>query len=238
MKAFLYSVILQWKLDLRNKGVIITYYVVPLIFFAFIGSIFVSTNPGSKDILIQSMSIFAITMGSLLGTPISIIELYNKDIKKAYKVGNIPLWLGAVINFISAFIHLFIVSIIIFFVAPIMFDAKVPENLFVYFVSLKLFLIVSLSLGTLLGIYIKTTSKLTMISQLLFLPSLMLSGIMFSVSMLPSILAKIGNIFPATWGLKVMTSNIFKVELFIPLAIIFVICTCLSGYKLFKIDID
>lgn len=238
MKAFLYSVILQWKLDLRNKGVIITYYVVPLIFFAFIGSIFVSTNPGSKDILIQSMSIFAITMGSLLGTPISIIELYNKDIKKAYKVGNIPLWLGAVINFISAFIHLLIVSIIIFLLAPIMFDAKVPENLFVYFVSLKLFLIVSLSLGTLLGIYIKTTSKLTMISQLLFLPSLMLSGIMFPVSMLPNILTKVGNIFPATWGLKIMTSNVFKVELFIPLVIIFVICTCLSSYKLFKIDID
>jgi len=238
MKAFLYSVMLQWKLDLRNKGVIITYYVVPLIFFAFIGSIFISTNPAAKDNLVQTMSIFAITMGSLLGTPISLIELYNKDIKKAYKVGNIPLWLGAVINFISAFIHLFIVSIIIFFAAPIMFDAKVPENLLVYFISLKSFLLVSLSLGTVLGIYIKTTSKLTMISQLLFLPSLMLSGIMFPVNMLPDILVKVGNIFPATWGLKVMTSNTLTVELFLPLLIIFVICIGLSSYKLYKIDID
>jgi len=238
MKAFLYSAMLQWKLDLRNKGVIITYYVVPLIFFAFIGSIFVSTNPEAKNSLIQSMSIFAITMGSLLGTPISLIELYNKDIKKAYKVGNIPLWLGAVNNFISAFIHLFIVSIIIFFAAPIMFDAKVPTNLVVYFISLTSFLLVSLSLGTILGIYIKTTTKLTMISQLLFLPSLMLSGIMFPVNMLPDILIKVGNIFPATWGLKVMTDNTFKVELFIPLLIIFVICTSLSCYNLYKIDID
>jgi len=238
MKAFLYSTMLQWKLDLRNKGVIITYYVVPLIFFAFIGSIFVSTNPASKDTLIQSMSIFAITMGALLGIPISLIELYNKDIKKAYKVGNIPLWLGAVINFISAFIHLFIVSIIILFAAPIMFGATVPTNLVIYFISLASFLTVSLSLGTVLGIYIKTTSKLTMISQLLFLPSLMLSGIMFPVNMLPNILVKVGNIFPATWGLKVMTSNTFKVELFIPLLIIFVICVGLSAYKLYKIDID
>ena len=114
MGAFIYGVLLQWKLDLRNKGVLITYYLVPLLFFGFIGMIFTSINPESKDTLIQSMTIFAITMGSFLGTPIPLVEQYSGDIKKAYKVGGIPLWSGAVNNAISAFIHLFITSVIIF----------------------------------------------------------------------------------------------------------------------------
>jgi ABC-2 type transport system permease protein len=39
MSAFAHSIMLQWKLDVRNKGVFITYYVVPLIFFIFMGGV-------------------------------------------------------------------------------------------------------------------------------------------------------------------------------------------------------
>lgn len=31
MNAFIYGIILQWKLDIRNKGIVLTYYVVPLL---------------------------------------------------------------------------------------------------------------------------------------------------------------------------------------------------------------
>lgn len=75
MNAFIYSVGLQWRLDLRNKGILTTYYIVPLIFFGFMGSIFSSINPQSKDTLIQSMSIFSITMGAILGAPAPLVEI-------------------------------------------------------------------------------------------------------------------------------------------------------------------
>ena len=238
MRAFCYGVILQWKLDLRNKGILITYYLVPLIFFGFMGAIFTSINPTSKDTLVQTMIIFAITMGAFLGTPTPLVELYSSEIKKAYKVGGIPLWVGAVNNFISAFIHLFITSLIIYAVAPIAFDAKRPENPLLFFVSLSVFLMVSISIGTLLGLFIRSTSKLTMYSQLLFLPSLMLSGIMFPTDLLPKALASAGYAFPATWGLKTMTSAEPDLLLFIPLIAFFIVAVIISCYKLAKIGID
>lgn len=40
MNAFLYGVALQWKLDLRNKGILLSYYIVPLVFFAFMGEFY------------------------------------------------------------------------------------------------------------------------------------------------------------------------------------------------------
>ena len=238
MSAFLYGVALQWKLDLRNKGVLLTYYVVPLVFFGFMGEIFSSINPTSKDTLIQSMTVFGVTMGAILGAPTPLVELYGSEIKKAYKVGGMPLWVASVNNFISAFVHLYIMSLVIFFTAPLAFAAKIPRNPALYFLSLAIFIIVCLAVGTVLGLLIKSISKLTMISQFIFLPSIMLAGIMFPVNMLPKVLKTLGIIFPATWGFKLMTSDIFEVKFLMPLVVIMLVSICISVYKLSKISLE
>lgn len=238
MNAFLYGIVLQWKLDLRNKGILLTYYVVPLVFFALMSGIFSSVNPMAKDTLIQSMTVFGVTMGATLGAPVPLMELYGSEIKKAYKVGGIPLCVALINNFISAFVHLFIMSFIIFIVAPLAFDAQIPTNLVLYFLSLAFFIIISLAVGTVLGLLIKNTSKLTMASQFIFLPSIMLAGIMFPVNMLPKVLENVGKIFPATWGFKLMTSESFDIKLIIPLVVILFATTCISGYQLSKISLE
>jgi ABC-2 type transport system permease protein len=238
MNAFLYGVVLQWKLDIRNKGVLLTYYVVPLVFFAFMGGIFSSINPTAKDTLIQSMTVFGVTMGAILGAPTPLVELYSSEIKKAYKVGGMPLWVASINNFISAFVHLFIMSLGIFFIAPRAFDAKIPANLDIYFLALAIFIIVCLAVGTVLGLFIKSISKLTMASQFIFLPSIMLSGIMFPVNMLPKALETVGVILPARWGFKLMTGEVFDVNLLIPLVVIFIVSICISWYKLSTISLE
>lgn len=238
MSVFLYGVTLQWKLDIRNKGVLLTYYIVPLVFFAFMGGIFTSINPMAKDTIIQSMTVFGVTMGAFLGASAPLVELYGSEIKKAYKVGGIPLWVAAINNFISAFVHLFIMSLVIFFVSPIAFDANIPDNLIAYFLSLGIFIIACLAVGTVLGLIIKSASKLTMASQFIFLPSIMLSGIMFPVNMLPRIFETIGKAFPATWGFKLMTSKALDVKLLIPLLVIMAVSICISAYKLSRMGLD
>lgn len=82
MKAFLYGIALQWKLDIRSKTLLITCYIVPLLFFGVMGSIFTSVMPDSKETLIQSMTIFGVTMGALIGVPPSLAEIYRSDVKK------------------------------------------------------------------------------------------------------------------------------------------------------------
>lgn len=106
MSALLYGIALQWKLDIRNKGILLTYYIVPLVFFVFMGGIFTSIEPEANQTIIQSMTVFGVTMGAYLGTPAPLVELYSSEIKKAYKVGGIPLWTAALNNAVSGFIHL------------------------------------------------------------------------------------------------------------------------------------
>lgn len=238
MGAFLYGILLQWKLDLRNKGILLTYYVVPLVFFGFMGGIFTSITPDTKKTLIQSMSIFGVTMGAILGTPVPISETYGSDIKKSYAVGHIPMFIPIINNLISAFIHLFIMSIMIYIIAPIAFNATFPKNTAVYFITLPIFIITSLSIAAILGLTIKNTSKLTMVSQFIFLPSLMLSGIMFPSKMLPKFLRALGNIFSATWGFEMMKKDSISLKLLLPLIIIMIVCTLISIFRIKRLKID
>lgn len=236
MTAFLYGIGLHWKLNARSKEILVHYYVVPLIFYIFIGGIFTSIDPTASNTIIQVMTVFGITMGGVLGSPYPLVEFYGSEIKKAYQVGGIPLWTIAAGNLISGLLHLFLMSMIILITAPVFFDAKIPENLPVYFIFLFLFIIASLSIGMVFGLFLKTASKLGMATQLVFLPSIMLSGIMFPKSMLPELLQQIGKIFPATWGFQGMCSNKISPQNFWALIIITVIGIGISFLKVKQLN--
>lgn len=221
MGAFLYGVSLQWKLDIRSKTLLITCYIVPLLFFAVMGGIFSSIMPDAKYTLIQSMTVFGVTMGALIGLPPSLVEIYGSDIKKVYKANGVPQYLGLALTNISAFIHLFIMSVILYFAAPVIFDATVPENPWMYFGCLAVFIAVSLSVASVIGLAVKDQAKTSMFSILVFLPSIMLSGIMFPAELLPGVFEAVGKAFPASWGYRLMAGSVFDFGNLYPLLIVF-----------------
>lgn len=206
MKAFLYGVGLQFKIDIRSKTMLVTCYLVPLIFFFFMSGIFTSVDPSAVNTLIPSMSVFVITMSALIGLPPSLGEVYGGEVKKVYKANGVPLSLGVITQFISSFIHTLIVCLIVFAVAPFVFKAVLPANLPMYFCSLVVLLCVTLAIGCIIGLLVKTQAKQTMVAMIVFLPSVMLSGIMFPAAMLPDFMQYIAYIFPATIGFQAMTA--------------------------------
>ena len=84
MKAMLYGIKVQLKIDIRSKTLLVTCYVVPLLFFAIMGGIFTSLMPEAKNTLIQSMTVMGVSMGAFIGVPPSMVEVYGTDIKKMY----------------------------------------------------------------------------------------------------------------------------------------------------------
>ena len=212
MTGFLYSLTLQWKLDIRSKSLLVTYYIVPLIFFLLMGGIFTSVIPDMSSTLIQSMIVMSVSMGAFLGLPSSLIETYGSDIKKIYKANSVPIHLGLVTMILSAFLHLMMTCMLILLLAPILFSASLPSQLPLFFLTLAIYIFVSLSIGSILGLTVNNQAKLTMIAQLIFLPSIMLSGIMFPITLLPDFLQAIGRLFPASWGYRLMLENGFGLE--------------------------
>ena len=212
MNGFLYGITLQWKMDIRSKSLLVTCYIVPLIFFLLMGGIFTSVMPEMRSTLIQSMIVMNVSIGAFIGLPRSLTETYGSDIKKIYKANGVPLYSGLLTMFLSAFVHLMISCVIILLLAPILFEAALPVQLPFFFLALAIYIIVSLSIGSVLGLAVKNQAKLTMTAQLVFLPSIMLSGIMFPVDLLPGFLEATGRIFPASRGYRLMLDHGFCLE--------------------------
>ena len=224
-------------MEIRYKEQDITYsYIVPLLFFAIMGGIFTSAMPGAEYTLIQSITVFGVTMGALAGLPPSLVEIYSGDIKKVYKANGVPLYLGLVLTNISAYIHLFIMSIILYIAAPLAFNARIPENPARYFISLAVFIAVSLSIASVIGLALKDQARASMFSIIVFVPSTMLSGIMFPASMLPKPFETIGKLFPASWGYKLMSESVFKFENLLPLILFFALAVVVCSILLQRID--
>lgn len=236
MGGFLYGIALQWKLDLRSRTMLITCYAVPLLFFAVMGGIFTSVMPESSETLIQSMSVFAVSMGALIGLPPSLAEIYRSDVKNAYQANGVPLSLGLFLTNISAFVHLLIMSFILYVIAPVAFDAKIPVHPGTYFAGLITLIAVSLSAASVIGLAVKDTANTSMFSILLFLPSIMFSGIMFPSDMLPKAFVMVGKLFPATWGYAFMTGSSFTWHNLWPLLIIFIVAALLCTVLLKRIE--
>ena len=237
MAAFLYGVLLQWKLDIRSKTLLITCYIVPLLFFFIMGGIFTSVMPDAKYTLIQSMTVFGVTMGALIGLPPSLVEIYGGDIKKVYSANGVPMYLGLILTNLSAYIHLFIMSIILYIVAPIVFDAVIPESPLLYFYSLAIFIAVSLSIASIIGLAVKDQAKTSMFSILIFLPPTMLSGIMFPTEFLPQAFITAGKLFPASWGYSLMCESSMRFENLLPLFIILISAVGVCALLLKKLQL-
>jgi len=199
-------------MDLRNKGTLLTYYFTPLIFFFVMGAVFSSTSPLMKTTLAASMSIFSVSMGTIIGAPAPIVKMRESGTIRAFRVAGIPGISTLAVSAVSAFIHLFIVSAVIYAVSPVVFHAEAPASPGLYFAVLAVFLFASVGVGMLIGVCARGQSFATMLSMLVFLPSLLLSGIMFPSAMLPRFLGLVGRIFPATYALQSFYGLAYRME--------------------------
>jgi len=129
---------------------------------------------------------------------------------RAYRVCGIPGWAVLFIQSVSALMHLLVVSIIIFVTAPLLFGASYPQNIPAYFLSLFILLFASIALGLLIGVVARSQSLAMMLSQAIFLPTVMLGGIMFPASMLPEPLRLLGHLLPATYIMQSFSGFCFK----------------------------
>lgn len=237
MSAFLYGIGLQFRMDIRSRSLLVTCYLVPLMFFAVMGGIFTSLMPEAKETLTASMTVMGVSMGALIGVPPSLVEIYGTEVKKMYHAGGAPQCFGLAALIFSSFVHLMIMSGILLLAAPVMFDARIPSNIPVYLVKLAFFLVVSLALACVLGLSVKSQAKLTMLCQVAFLPSILLSGIMFPAELLPDFLEQAGRIFPAYWGYRLLAGMGSWSENTLSMILIFLVTVILAVFFVRRQDV-
>lgn len=156
--------------------------------------------------------------------------------QKMYKANGVPLYFGLIPALLSTFLHLMLMSAVIYLTAPPAFGAAAPADPAAYFGALAVFTAASLSVGGVLGVAVRDQAKLTMFSQLVFLSSILLSGIMFPSELLPGVLGAAGRIFPASWGFCLMKDGGFSAGNLWPLALVMAMSSVLCMLLLKRLE--
>ena len=202
MNAFTQHFGFEFRTGIRNKNLLLMNYLFPLGFYLMIGFIMPGINPMFRSAIIPAMVVFAILAATFLGIPDPLVNARETGIFRSYKINGIPATSILFIPALTTMLHLTIVTAVIVFSAPILFDAPAPEN---WLNFILVFLAMSLAcagISVLIGVVSPSTRMTVLYSQLIFVPSMLLGGLMLPYNMLPEIAGKIAQLLPATHAMN------------------------------------
>ena len=202
MNAFINHLSFEFRTGIRNKDLLLLNYLFPLGFYLMMGFIMPEINPPFLEIRIPAMVVFAILAATLLGIPDPLVNAREDGIFRSYKMNGVPALSILVIPALTTILHTTVAAIIITATAPLLFDAPLPVHWFNYGLIFVAMAVACAGLGVLIGV-VSPSSRVTVLwSQLVFVPSMLLGGIMLPYSMLPDVAGKISQLLPATLAMN------------------------------------
>lgn len=210
MKAIINHMGFEFKSIIRDKTLLLMNYLFPLAFYFMMQAIMPSINKEFSEYMIPGMTVFVVMVSTLLGMPNPIAASKEKGIYRSYKIYGVPLKSVLLVPVITTMVHITIVSIIILVTSTSFFGSTFPEQFLnfclVYFVSLFAFA----GLGTLIGVCSTNNRVTVLLAQVIFIPSMVIGGVMMPTEMLSQNMQKISKILPSTHCMNALGALAFN----------------------------
>ncbi|MEA3375269.1 MAG: ABC transporter permease [Chloroflexota bacterium] len=205
MNAFAQHFAYEFKTGLRNPSLLLINYLFPLGFYAMMGLIMTAINPLFTAFMVPALVIFAIIASTVLGMPSPLVEAREAGVFRSYEINGVPAASILAIPGLTTGFHALISGAIIALTAPVLFggDAPVHVGAFVGITLLTAF--TCASMGMLISV-ISDDSRATILwSQLLFLPSMLIGGLMVPLDTLPERVLSFSALLPASHAMELFT---------------------------------
>ncbi len=202
MTAFINHFSFEFRTGIRNMQLLLMNYLFPIGFYLMMGFVMAGINPLFLDTMTPAMVIFAVLAATLLGIPDPLVNAREDGIFRSYKINGIPSTSILIIPALTTMLHLVIVSVIITATAPLLFDAPAPVNWLNYILIFIALAFAMSGISLLIGVIAPNSRVTVLYSQIFFIPSILLAGMMFPYSMLPDVAGKIAQLLPATQAMN------------------------------------
>ena len=202
MSAFLSHFSFEFRTGIRNKQLLFTNYLFPLGFYLLVGFVFPTINPPMLETLLPAMVVFTILAAALLGLPDPLVNARETGILRSYKINGIPAISILAIPALTTIVHLAIACSLITATASPLFSAPLPGN---WHTFLLVFLTTAFSvsgISVLIGVISSSTRMTVLWSQTIFVPSMMLGGLMLPYRMLPEAVSRFSMLLPSTHAMN------------------------------------
>lgn len=200
--AFRHHFSFEFRSGIRNRTLLLLFYLFPLGFYFLASAMMTSLNPAIRETLIPAMVFFAVLTSALLGIPDPIVKAREAGIFRSYKIHGIPELSILVVPALTTLMHMVLVALIITVTAPLMFDAVLPASWLGFLLAFFLMVLASTGIGLLFGVVAPNSQSATLMGQAIFLPSMLIGGLMFPSAYLPDMLAKLSRLLPTSHAMN------------------------------------
>ena len=202
MTAFILHCSFEFHTGLRNKSLLLLNYLLPLGFYLMMGAVMTGINPFFRETMIPAMLVFAALSGAILGLPNPLVEAREGGILRSFRINGVPTVSILAIPALTTALHLLVAGLIITVTAPLLFNAPLPVNLPLFILTYMLTLFACCGLGLLIGVVSANTQATVLWSQLIYLPSMLLGGLMVPTDILPPAMQKAALLLPGAHAMN------------------------------------
>lgn len=202
MSAFAVHFSFDFRTGIRNRTLLLMNYLFPLGFFVMMGLIMPGLNPPFLDLMVPAMVVFAVLVATLLGLPEPLVQARQAGVFRSYKINGVPAVSILTIPALTTSLHMAIVAMIITISSPLLFDAPLPVDWTGYVISFLAIGLASAGMAVLIGVISANSRVQVLWSQLVFLPSMILGGMMIPTEQLPDTVGMLARLLPATQAMN------------------------------------
>ncbi len=202
MRAFAVHFAFEFKTGLRNSNLMMINYLFPFLFYVVMGLVMTRINPGFTDTMVPALAVFAIIASTVLGMPGPLVEGREAGIYRSYKINGVPAFSILIIPALTTIFHALIAAGLIAATAPLLFGGLAPQDWLRFALVLVVTAFACGGIGALISVVSKDTRATVLWSQLVFLPAMLIGGLMVPLSILPASIVPVSLLLPTTHAMQ------------------------------------
>lgn len=206
MTAFFHHFSYDFKTGIRDRSRLLMFYLFPLVFFFLVGGLMGSLNPGFLKTMIPAMVLFAFMCAALLNLPTVLVAARESGVFRSYRINGVPAGSILSIPVLGTLVHMTIVGVIVSLAGVRIYGGTAPAGALGFIAGALLSYAAYAGIGSLIGVAAGSGTASILIAQVLYIPSIILGGLMVPTSILPGTLQRVSLLLPATHCMRVMTS--------------------------------
>jgi len=188
---------------LRDRSLMLMNYLFPVAFALLAGGLMSKINPEFTKTMIPALIVFALMSSYCLGMPGALVTAREAGVLRSYRISGVPGWAALIMPVASNVLHMAIVSALIGVVSSVVFGAPLPGTPGRFALGWLLALSSLASLGSLIAVLSSSGRASILMAQIVFIPSIILGGLMTPADILPPALSRFALILPATHAMRI-----------------------------------
>ncbi len=206
MSAFTHHLAYDFKTGIRDRSKLLMFYLFPLVFFFLVGGFMTRLNPGFRNTMIPGMTLFAFMSSVLLSLPNGLVQARESGVFRSYRVNGVPASSILAAPVLSTLLHMAVVTLVISLTGARLYAGVAPASRIGFVAAALLAFLTFAGLGVLIGVAAGSTNFSILVSQLLYIPSILLGGIMVPSQAMPEVFRRIGLLLPASHIMRLFDS--------------------------------